>query len=454
MHVGKGKTIAQSLGDRLDYGKNPDKTEAGELISSYECAPETADAEFLLSKQRYKILTGRTQSNDVIAYQIRQSFKPGEITPEDANRIGYEFAMRFTKGRHAFIVCTHTDKKHIHNHIYWNSTTLDCMGKFRDFRRSGRAVRELSDLICIEHRLSVIEKPQRHGKSYNKWLGSQAKPSHREEVRILIDEALSKNPRSMEELLGLLSASGYEVKRGKNITLVKPGQKNIRLNSLGDGYTENELFAVIAGVKSHTPRKNRRMIPPKAKLITEIEAKLNGRHSQWDSVRLLKQMAQSVLYVQQHDFDNFDALAEKSAAATARVNELSTTIKNAETRMTEIAALKTQIINYAKTRDVYAGYRKAGYSKKYFAEHEDDIIIHKAAKKAFDEMNLKKLPTVKSLNAEYSELLTAKKSAYAEYTETKKEMRELLVHKANVEYILGLKEQEKTKIRAQEREEK
>jgi hypothetical protein len=165
-------------------------------------------------------------------------------------------------------------------------------------------------------------------------------------------------------------------------------------------------------------------------------------------------MAQSVLYVQQHDFENFDALAEKSAAATARVNELSTTIKNAETRMTEIAALKTQIINYAKTRDVYAGYRKAGYSKKYFAEHEDDIIIHKAAKKAFDALGLKKLPTIKKLNAEYAELLTQKKSAYAEYTEAKKEMRELLVHKANVEYILGLEEQEKTKIRAQEREEK
>ena len=455
MHIKKGKTLAQCLGERIDYGTNPEKTDGGELVSSYECAPESAAAEFLLSKNRYRTINGRLHDNDVIAYQVRQSFKPGEISPEEANRIGYEFAMRFTKGQHAFIVCTHTDKKHIHNHIYWNSTKLDCTGKFRDFRRSGRAVRELSDLICIEHRLSVIEKPQGHGMSYNKWMGGQAKPSHREELRMLIDEALAKNPHSMEALFELLTASGYTVKRGKNITLLKAGQKNIRLNSLGDGYTEKELFAVISGAAVHTPRKNRRIVAPKkARLITEIEDKLNGRHSQWDSVRILKQMAQSVLYVQQHDFGNFDELAARSAAATARVNELSDTMRSAEKRMAEIAVLKTHIINYSKTRDVYVGYRKAGYSKKYLAEHEDDIIIHKAAKKAFDELGLKKLPTVKSLNAEYAGLLAQKKAAYAEYAEAKKEMRDLLVHKANVEYILGLEEQEKTKIRAQEREEK
>ena len=234
---------------------------------------------------------------------------------------------------------------------------------------------------------------------------------------------------------------------------MKAGQKNIRLNSLGEGYTEKDLYAVISGAKEHTPRKNRRMAAPKkARLIAEIEDKLNGRHSQWDSVRILKQMAQSVLYVQQHDFEDFDALAAQSAAATARANDLSNTIKSAEKRMAEIAALKTHIINYSKTREVYVGYRKAGYSKKYFAEHESDIIIHKAAKKAFDELGLKKLPTVKSLSAEYAELLAKKKAAYAQYAEAKKEMRELLVHKANVEYILGLEEQEKAKIRAQERE--
>ena len=454
MHISRGKTLRQCLSDRLGYGENPNKTEDGRFISSYECEPETADTEFLYAKRQYRTLTGRMQDSDVIAYQVRQSFKPGEVTPEEANRIGYEFAMRFTKGEHAFIVCTHVDKKHIHNHVYWNSTKLDCRGKFRNFWGSTRAVRELSDLICIEHRLSVIDDPQRRGVAYDKWLGSKAKPSHREEVRMLIDEALAKKPYSLDALLGLLADAGYTVRRGKNITLMKDGQKNIRLNSLGEGYTEADLLAVISGVKVHTPRRNRHIAAPRPRLITEIEEKLNGRHSQWDSVRILKQMAQSVLYVQQHDFENFDELAAKSEAASARVGELSNTIKSAEKRMAEIAALRTQIINYVKTRDVYAGYRKAGYSKKYLAEHEADIIIHKAAKKAFDELGLKKLPTVKSLNAEYAELAAQKKTAYAKYNAAKKEQRELLIHKNNVEHILGLDEQDKAKRRAREREER
>ena len=137
-HISKGETIGQSLKDRLDYGKNPEKTQGGELISAYECDHQTADAEFLLSKAKYKAVTGREQKRevDVLCYQIRQSFAPGEITPEEANRIGYETAMRWTKGKHAFFVATHTDKKHIHNHIYYNPISLDYTRKFRDFWRS------------------------------------------------------------------------------------------------------------------------------------------------------------------------------------------------------------------------------------------------------------------------------------------------------------------------------
>ena len=141
MHLNKGKTLAQCLADRTEYGMNPDKTEGGALISAFACEPETAVSEFALSKREYRELTGRVQESDVIAYQVRQSFKPGEVTPEEANRIGYEFAKRFLKGRHAFLVCTHTDKKHIHNHIYWNSTALDCTKKFKNFIGSYRAVR-------------------------------------------------------------------------------------------------------------------------------------------------------------------------------------------------------------------------------------------------------------------------------------------------------------------------
>lgn len=146
------------LKSRTDYAQNPEKTEQGELVSSYECSPLTVDEEFMLSKRQYELATGRRQRSDVIAYQIRQSFKPGEITAEEANKVGYELAMRFTKGKYAFIVATHTDREHIHNHIIYNSTALDSTRKFRDFLLSGLAVQRLSDLICLEHQLSVIEK--------------------------------------------------------------------------------------------------------------------------------------------------------------------------------------------------------------------------------------------------------------------------------------------------------
>ena len=150
LHVNKGKTVAQCLADRTDYSQNYEKTNNGEFISSYECDPKTADEEFLLSKRQYQHKTGRDHRNNVIAYQIRQSFKPGEITPEEANRLGYELAMRFTKGNHAFTVSTHTDRAHIHNHIIFNSTTLDCSRKFKNFFFSGIALQRLSEIVCFE----------------------------------------------------------------------------------------------------------------------------------------------------------------------------------------------------------------------------------------------------------------------------------------------------------------
>ena len=145
LHINKGKTVAQCLADRTDYSQNAAKTEDGKYISSYECDPKTADEEFLLTKRQYQHITGRQQKNDIIAYQIRQSFKPGEITPEEANQVGYETAMRWTKGKHAFIVATHIDRSHIHNHIIYNSTSLDCTRKFKNFFLSGLAVQRLSD---------------------------------------------------------------------------------------------------------------------------------------------------------------------------------------------------------------------------------------------------------------------------------------------------------------------
>ena len=448
LHTGKGRTVGQGIRDIIDYTENPQKTDGGRLITSWQCDSRIADAEFLFTKNQYIQKTGRVRGeDDVIAYHLRQSFVPGEITAEEANRLGCELAKRFTKGNHAYIVCTHIDKAHIHNHVIWNSTALSQTRKFRNFWGSSRAVRRLNDTICIENGYSIVENPKRHSKSYNKWLGDKKKPSHRERICAAIDDALAQKPDSFEALLELLRQAGYEVK-GKKVPSLLGGEqkKSIRMDTLGDGYTPADLRAVIAGEKAHTPRKSAAApVKPEMRsgnLLVDIQAKLQAGkgagYARWAKVFNLKQMAQTMNYLSENNLLEYAVLEEKAAAATAHHNDLSAQIKAAEKRMAEIAVLRTHIVNYAKTREVYVAYRKAGYSKKFREEHEEEILLHQAAKNAFDEMGVKKLPKVKELQTEYAKLLEEKKKTYAEYRRSREEMRELLTAKANVDRVLKM----------------
>ena len=418
------------------------------------CDSRTADTEFLLSKRQYHDITGRTQVNDVIAYQVRQSFKPDEVTPEEANRIGYEFAQRFLKGNNAFIVCTHTDRHHVHNHIIWNSTNLDCTAKFRDFKRSGKAVRLLSDTICIEHGLSIIENPKKHGMNYGEWIGDDKKLSHRDKLRFLIDELLSKNPSDFKALLTLLKDNGVEVKQRGNTISIRLGNngKFVRFSSLGEGYAETDLADVISGKKEHKPKKVTQREAERITLISQLDEKIqssSGGYRQWASVFRAKQLAKTMSYLQEHKLVDFNELQAKTNSAVERYNTLSSQIKSAESRMAEIEVLKKQILTYHKTKDVFAGYKASKYSKKYLAEHEADILLHRATKKVFNDYGLKKLPTVKSLQEEFAKLLSEKKAAYPELKRARDEMRELLTVKANVERMLGDDEQRKEKEKEQ-----
>ena len=304
----------------------------------------------------------------------------------------------------------------------------------------------------------MIADPKRGVNHYGRWLENKVKPSHRELLCGLIDAALLQKPDSFDTLLKLLAAAGCEVRRrGNTLSLRHPDRKGfVRLSSI-DGYTEDELCAVLAGEKEHTPRKKRTQTTQKKNtLLIDIEAKLQagkgGGYERWAKVFNVKQMAQTYNYLREHGLLDYGELEEKVTAATEQFHALSAQIKAAETRMAEIAVLKTHIINYAKTREVYAGYRKAGYSKKYLAEHEGDILLHKAAKNAFDELGVKKLPTVKSLQEEYAKLLTEKKTAYAEYRRSRDEMRELLLHKQNVDRMLGKNEREEEKKKEHDRQ--
>ena len=436
MRKNKGKSIGACLHNHTSYIQNPDKTEQGELVSSYQCSPLTVDEEFLLTKRLYEQTTGRSQKSDVIAYQVRQSFKPGEVTPEEANRIGYEFAERFLKGKHAFIVATHTDRAHIHNHIIYNSTALDGTRKFKNFWLSSFAVQRLSDLICLEHQLSTIEyKPYRERQ---KRIVDPPKESNRDRLCSVIDSILAEKPKDYEDFLQRLEQQGYEVKRGKHTAVKGARQKRfIRFRTLGNGYGEDEIKAVLEGKAKHQPYQKQPPQEQPFQLLVDLPQTMaagkSAGYKKWATKFNLKEMSKTLLFLQEQKISSAEELRKRAAAATERYHAMGDSIKAAEARLTEIAVLKTHIINYAKTRPVYDAYRKSGYSKKFLEAHREEITLHKAAKAAFDEAGLQKLPKVKELDAEFAELLTKKKAAYPDYRKARNEMQGLVRAQKNVE---------------------
>lgn len=443
MHRNKGKSVSQCLKDRVDYAKNPEKTRKGILVTSYACAPETADVEFALSKREYRALTGRTQERDVIAYQFRQSFKPGEISAEEANQIGYEFAERFLKGNHAFIVATHVDRKHIHNHVIWNSTTLDCTRKFRDFRRSGIAAQKLSDMICVEHGKSIVEHPRRKGMSYDKWLGDRKKPPHRELLRRAIDAALEQKPKSMDALFSSLESAGYEIKHGKQPSFRKKGEgRFMRMDTLGEEYSWATLSAMIAGGKTHAPKRRERISheTQAVSLLIDVQAKLQegkgAGYERWAKVFNAKQLAKTITYLSEHGFSSMDELRRCADEASQRVQKHLEENRQREQKIKDTLQLKAHVIHYMQTRDVFAEYKKSGYAKAFYEEHAAEILLHRETKRAFNELGLKKLPTIKSLQMQCECLQKEKRDTYEAYREARNEMRELLVVRENVERIL------------------
>ena len=435
LHTAKGHTVAQSLGDRTDYAKNPEKTEKGELVTSYCCDPFTVDEEFMLQKRQYEQSRGRQDRETVIAYQIRQSFKPGEITPEEANRLGRELAMRFTKGRYSFIVATHTDRVHIHNHIVFNSVSMDGSRKFRNFWLSSFVLQRVSDLICLENGLSVIT-PRPYSERDNR-AGYKKRETVRQSICDDIDAFLSSRPEDFAEFLKAMEAAGYEVKRGKHPAVKGKGQKRfVRFSSLPEGYREDDIRALISGEKKHENKKSavtRREKP--ISLLMDVQKKMQEKgagYARWATVYNLKQMSKTLLYLRDHKIDSLDQLQALASEKNAKRDELLSSIQASEKRLAEIATLKKHIINYSKTRSTYEAYRKAGYSKKYFEAHREELTLHKAAKQAFDELGVRKIPKVKELSAEYAEILTGKKAAYAEYRKVRDEAQELAIAARNI----------------------
>lgn len=442
MHQNKGRTIAHCLEKRIEYAKNGEKTEKGQFVSSYECDPNTADMEFLLSKSEYARKTHRKYKGDIIAYQIRQSFRPGEITPEEANQVGYETAMRFTKGRHAFIVCTHTDRPHIHNHIIFNSTNLECDGKFRDSWFIALGLRRLSDIICLEHGLSVIiprkVSEQDHGSRYHRI-------SFRHVLRERIDAALEKQPESFEKFLELLKDEGYEIKSGKHTAVRGSGQKRfIRLDSLGEGYTEGELRDRLDYDMPEAEKKKPSKAPRKKRsfeYLIDVQEKLRqgkGKgYEYWAKNFNTKQVADTIVFLQRNEVTSYELLCSRAESSAKKFHEISDKIKACEDRLDDITEMKKAIINFAKTKKIYDVYHRSGYSKKFFEEHRAEILLYKSAKEVFKKYRGQKLPKVKELSDEFGKVLAEKRKLYEDYKTAKKEMMDYQIAKSNVDKVRG-----------------
>ena len=458
----RNRTRQQSMADRHDYDQKAEKTNNGELVSSYMCSPETAAEEFEISKQLYHQITGRKQSpeHDIVMYRIIQSFKPGEISPEEANRIGYELAMRFTGGQHQFVVSTHVDKAHIHTHIEFNSTNLNCDGKFVNPKDSYLVLRRLNDDLCRAHGLSVIEnpKPSTKERKQKEMEAVRHGRSHKEHLRQTIDRVLP-DCRDYDDFLARMRAEGYEIKEGKALSFRAPGwDRFTRSNKLGADYTREALRERSAhrGGRSAEAKKAVPHAGRKVNMLIDIQAKLTAGkgagYERWAKIFNLKEAAKTLNFLVENDLTDYDELAARAEQAGDRFDEVSRRIKQLEGRMAEVAQLKTHIINYSKTREVYAAYKKSRHKKEFLAEHGDEIAKHEAAKKSFDALGGKPIPKVAQLSEQYAALLAEKQEQYAEYKALRQDMIAYRTAKQNVDKILGLVPEDQEQNREQKPE--
>ncbi len=445
------RTVLQSLKDRFDYGLNPEKLGA---VSAYLCDPKTAHLEFMLVKSQYQAETNRAAEHGALCYQIRQAFPQGEITPEEANKIGYETAMRWTKGKYQFFVCTHIDKGHIHNHIYYNSTAHDCSRKYRNFLGSTFALRRLSDRICLEHDLSIIQNPKLHSKGkflhYGQWLGADRRPSQKEQLRTIIDTALAQRPADVPSFLSMLEAAGVQVIHGRGgvLSFKLPGYDRParwRSSTLGAGYGPEDVEDIISGKAPARPAPIEGGPAPRQKinLVIDIQQRMaqgkGAGYERWAKLYNLKQMAAALQFLQENGLTDYDALAEKTETAVDRAHALAGELRAVEDRLARTSELMGAVVDYAKTRPVFDGYKTARYSKKYLAEHGEELDTYRAAKASINELlGGAKLPRMEKLKQERRELAEKKKALRAEYRQAQQDMRELVAVKGNVDHLLGV----------------
>ena len=434
MAVTKIKPIKGTLNKALDYIQNPAKTDEKILVSSFGCAYETADIEFGFT------LSQALDKGNNLAHHLIQSFEPGEVDYQTAHEIGRQLADAVTKGQHEYVLTTHIDKGHIHNHVIFCAVNFVDHHKYNSNKRSYYGIRNMSDKLCREHGLSVIT-PSRgsKGKSYAEYQAEKTGTSYKGKLKIAVD-ALIPQVSDFEELLSKLQAAGYEIKPGKYISCRAPGQERFtRLKTLGADYTEEAISERISGKRAHAakaPRADRGGVSLLIDIQNSIKAQESRGYEQWAKIHNLKQAAKSMNFLTENKIEYYSELESKIADIMTAHDAAAKAVKEVEQRMSDLSLLIKHTTTYRQLKPIYDEYRKSPDKEKYLRGHESEIILFEAAARALKEMQIKKLPDLAALRKEYRSLNDRKTKLYEDYRQAKKQMQEYGVVKKNVDSIL------------------
>lgn len=436
MAVTKTHPIKSTLKAAIDYICNPDKTDGKLLVSSFGCTAETADIEFAWTR-RHAIDKGTNLGRHLI-----QAFEPGEVTPEEAHRIGMELAREVLGGKYEFVLTTHIDRDHVHNHLIFNAVSFQDHRHYHSNKRSYHEIRRTSDRICKEHGLSVIVPGRDKGKSYIEHQAEQNGTSYKAKLRSAIDRLLP-GCAGLEDLLRRLQREGYELKQGKYISARAPGQERFtRLKTLGADYAEEALTARIAG--RPRPSRQPQQRTGKPSLLIDIQNNLKAQQSagfaHWAKLNNLKQAARTMNFLTEHGITSYAELESRLSAVTGRRDTAHASLKETEARIAELSFVMKHAGTYRRLKPLYDRYRHSRDKEKFLRGHESGIIIFEAAARELKKLGAVPLPSTESMEKELSELTTKKGMLLAGYKAARSEAQEYETIRQNVDALLSAPE--------------
>ena len=438
MAVTKIKAIRGTLSKAIAYILNPEKTDEKLLVSSYGCASETAAQEFEWTRK----IAEQKGMNPVriIARHVIQSFEIGEVTPELAHEIGKQFADEILGGKYEYVLTTHIDKDHVHNHLIFNAVDFVDYHAYKSYKRIYYDMREVSDRLCKENGLSVIPPSQNKGMGYKEYTEAKRGTSWKQKLKQTIDR-LVITAKDYDDFLRLMQEAGYEIKTGKYISFRAEGQERFtRSKTIGENYTEERIKERIAG---RTPRRNRRQTVPKGiSLIGDIQERISLIDSKGYEYKakltILKEAARTLNYLTENNLLQYADLEKKVEDVHSSYDRTGKELKGVEARLREVQPLIKNISNYQRLKPVYDAFQKAKDKPGFKAKHEAELVIFEAARSTLLAMQGdEKLPSLKTLQAQQQRLLEEQQRLYDERAKLKKEVKQIETIKSNVDTFLA-----------------